>query len=77
MRYLQCLSCSTEIPEDEPVKIRASAHVTGDTTLRDLQEDGVVWTPGDSWDEEVKCPICKEWFHPDLSELRELVLTDE
>lgn len=68
MRHLHCPSCSTEISEDEPVKVRAAAHVTGDTTLRDFDDgEGVVWTPGDSYDEEIKCPKCGEWFHPDLS----------
>lgn len=66
----KCPKCGGEIPDDEPLFIKGVAYVEGTASLRGFHDKGVVWEAHDSWDEEVKCPHCGEFFAPDLTEYR-------
>ena len=71
MASTKCPKCAKEIPDDEPLSITAVANVEGIASLRDFHDEGVIWEPHDSWDEEFQCPHCGEFFAPDFVELRE------
>jgi len=77
MSHIKCYKCGFEIPETQVVKIRGKANVEGTTSLRDFHDNGVVWTPGDSWEEEVKCPHCGRYFFPHFRTLIPPLLREE
>lgn len=69
---IKCPNCNREIPDDELLIIKGVANVEGTASLRSFNDEGVIWEPHDSWDEEVKCPGCGKFFAPDLVKYREM-----
>jgi len=65
MNHFTCYKCGFIIPETQVVKIRGKASVEGTASPRDFRDNGVVWTAGDSWEEEVECPRCGKYFFLD------------
>jgi len=70
INMVKCPNCGQDIPDDEVLLVTGVAYVTGRASIREFHDEGVTWTPHDSWDEEFECPHCGDFFAPDFAELR-------
>ena len=70
MATVKCPNCGHEITDDEPLTIRGIAKVRSTASLRDFHDEGAIWEPLESYEEEFRCPYCGEYFTPDFVELR-------